>query len=141
MTSLLALLVGLLVGLLGFVGCWRSVALLRGGRLCRLRHHRLTTDAQRATLFEQYAVHAVRRAAEFVDQVVLVLVVLSEPLFASTAELVEVLVLHGVAQADLERALGLLLLRFGRFVQAGVVGLANFHVAAERIRNRCSAEL
>src|SRR5882724_1106377 len=91
-----ASLLGLLVRLRRsrFVGRLCCVGLLRWGRLRALRDHRLATDAQRIALLEQYAVDAVRRAAELVDQVVLILVVLGQPLFAGAAELVEVLVLH-----------------------------------------------
>src|SRR6187402_1990692 len=86
------------------------VRLLLLERLGTLDDHRLTTDAQRATLLLQHAIDAVRRAAELVDDVELVLVVGRQPHLAGAAVLVEVLVLHRVPEADAVGALGLLLL-------------------------------
>src|SRR5688572_7209130 len=87
----------------------RLLFLLRGRRRLGIGDQRLAAQAERIGLFLERVVDVDGRTAELVDQVELRLVLVGEPLFASPAELVEVLVLHGVAEADFVRAAGLAL--------------------------------
>src|SRR5690606_33504659 len=105
------------------------------------RSKRFAANSQRVGLLTQRVVHASRRTSELVDQVELRLVVLGEPLFASTAELIEVLVLDRVTQADFVRASRLLLEGLRRVVESAVVSSANLVVPLPFLRNRSGTEV
>jgi hypothetical protein len=86
-------------------------------------------------------VHPRRSATELVDQVVFGLVGLGEPDLAATAEVVEVLVLHRVAEARLERATRRLFLRLGRIVECAVIRSPELVVLLDRVGDGSRAEL
>src|SRR5690606_8202134 len=78
----------------------RRLLWLRGWHRLGIGDQGLATQPQRIGLFLQRIVDVDRRTAELVDQVELGLVLVREPLFASAAELVEVLILYRVAETD-----------------------------------------
>src|SRR5882724_11429346 len=133
----------LLLALLFVLGIVARRFLLRGALgllLLRRDDVRLAAYLQRIGPFLQRAVHPRRRAAKLVDEVELRLVVLREPFLARAAELVEVLVGHGVVEAGLERPARRLLLRFRCLVERGVVSLPELRVLLDGVGDRRCAE-